>query len=187
MGGLGAGNAALRLLRSWPRTPPEGRPHVVDGIERFEVDGYDYSRLANIAADIVLIEWDLAVDPDDLAGFVDRARTQPDRVRVAPYRLYHQYPDEVWNDHRPAAVWAHRRVETRGVRWTVDSDDTCHFFGFGLAYLPRRLLAGYSLAMPLGDDSFSKWHYRNAPHPEVAIDWACRPVHLNHPPIQLGE
>jgi hypothetical protein len=146
------------------------------------MEGYDYRRLANYHEDVVVIEWDLAVDPDDLFRFMGRARDIPDRVRVAPYRLYYQYPDEVWGGQR-GPVWAHRRVETHRVRWVRDRDATCHYFGFGLIYLPAGLLEGFcgDDAGPLGDNSFSQWHYRTAADREVVIDWDVRPVHLNHP------
>jgi len=179
----------MRVLRSWPRSVPEGRSHVVDDIDRFEVDGYDYRRLAMVRDDVLLIEWDLAVDPDQFAGFVDRAKQQPERVRVAPYRLYYQYADQtVWGDHKPGLVWAHRRyTEPDRLRWVADNDQTCHLFGFGLTYLPFELLAGFCLdeTGPLGDSSFSHWHYRHADDPEVVIDWDCRPIHLNHPRLEV--
>lgn len=172
----------MKLLRSWPRHPPPGRAHVIDGLERVIIDGYDYRRLVN-HGDVVLVEWDLAVDPEQLATFITRAAASPGAVRVAPYRLYYQYADDPWNPHQP--VWAHRRIENDRVRWVVDSDTSCHFFGFGLTYLPGELVAQYCAADagPLGDDSFSKWHHRHVT-PEVPIDWDIRPVHLNHPPIK---
>lgn len=149
---------------------------------------YDYQRLAVVGDDILLIEWDLAVDPDQLSGFVDNIRTNPDRVRVAPYRLYYQYADFSWGGRQHEVVWAHRRrLEDGRCRWVDTGEPTCHLFGFGLTYLPGELLAAYCRAEPgpMGDSSFSNWHYRNADDPEVVIDWECRPVHLNHPPLEV--
>jgi len=180
---------AVKLLRSWPRDPPEGRPHVIDGIERFIVDGYDYRRLAAVKDDVVLIEWDLAVDPEQVAGFIARVRQTPERVRVAPYRLYYQYADDtVWGETEPRPVWAHRRYTSpERLRWVVDGDDTCHLFGFGLTYIPAPLIAAFcaDIQGPLGDSSFSRWHFLHAEDPEVVIDWECRPVHLNHPQLEV--
>ena len=183
----------MRLIRSWPSSIPEGRSYVVDDIERFIMDGYDYRGLADLNDDIVLIEWDIAVGGEQLRTFIDRARAEPDRVRVAPYLLYRGGRDRVFDDvtgervRSPQIPFYVHRVREPGMRtWVKGPDDTyCHMFGFGFIYLPRQIIADFCAqlapASKFGDTEFSRWHMKTAgKHRAVPIDWDCHAVHLHY-------
>ncbi len=172
----------MRLIRTWPHRVPSGRTgYVIDAAERLLVRGYDARALVGLGDDILLLEWDIAVGQEDLAVFAARARREPGRALVAPYRLYPQV-----NPGLVGPIWAHRR-EPGNVPVTP-ADQSCHRFGFGMIYLPRLLLEGFIddwlAANPLGnltDETFSGWHHRTAGDPEVPIAWEVRPVHLHYP------
>jgi hypothetical protein len=78
----------MRLLRSWPSRIPEGRSYVVDDIERLVIDNHSYGPLSAVDDDVLLLEWDIAIGQEDLRHFADHAAKDPDRVLVAPYRIY---------------------------------------------------------------------------------------------------
>jgi hypothetical protein len=61
---------------------------VDDLIERLVITNHDYARLRELEDDIVLLEWDVAVGREELRDFMIRARTFPNDVLVAPYRIY---------------------------------------------------------------------------------------------------
>lgn len=177
----------MQLLRSWPEQVPPGRAHVVDDVPRLLMRDYDYrAPLAEVDDDVLLIEWDLAIGKEDLAEFARRAKAAPERVLVAPYRLYHYSSDR----DRPAPIWAHRRYEgtpeAGTLRHVTEADQTCHLWGLGLTYLPRHVIAAFVAAWggTLTDGALSGWHYRNVAG-DVPITWDIRPVHLHYrlPPI----
>jgi hypothetical protein len=172
----------VRLIRSWPATVPEGRSYVQDDLPRLAMDGHDYRCLADVADDILLLEWDIAVGKEDLRAFANMAQSEPDRVLVAPYRLY---------DTRPPGQWAHRRYEgtpeTGHLRHVTPDDRTCHLWGLGMTYLPRVFVEAYMSANPAGhvsDGTLSGWHHRNVSE-DVPIAWHVRPVHLHYPRLEL--
>lgn len=176
----------MKLLRSWPATVPAGRAYVHDSIPRLVMRDYDYRILGDVDDDVLLIEWDLAVGKEELVEFADRARATPDRVLVAPYRLYHYASDR----DRPVPVWAHRRYigtpETGRLVHVTEDQPTAHLWGLGLTYLPRHVIRRFLAAWPgdVSDGSLSGWHHRHI-EPEVPITWDIRPVHLHYqiPPI----
>ena len=171
----------MKLLRSWPATVPPGRAYVHDAVPRLVMRDYDYRILGDVDDDVLLIEWDLAIGKDDLVEFADRARATPDRVLVAPYRLYAYSSDR----DRPAPVWAHRRYigtpETGQLVHVAEGDPVAHLWGLGLTYLPRQVIAAFLAAWSgdVSDGSMSGWHYRNV-EPGVPITWDIRPVHLHY-------
>lgn len=175
----------MKLLRSWPSVIPPNRPYVVDGMTRAVMANHDYSSvLRHVDDDVLLLEWDIAVDHEDLVGFARRAAKTPGDVLVAPYRIYYPHLPQI-------PIWAHRRWDGRpegmsnpaGAVPVTDDAEQCNLFGLGLVYLPRDLIRGF-LAIPyarhMGDVEFSIWHYRHVRR-DVPIDWATRPVHLNQP------
>lgn len=177
----------MLLLRSWPEQVPPGRPHVVDNIPRLHMRDYDYrGPLGEVDDDVLLIEWDLAVDKEDLAEFARRCRAGPERVLVAPYRLYHYSSDR----DRPAPIWVHRRYlgtpETGQLIHVQPGDETCHLWGLGMTYLPHWIIQKFLVEWggPLTDGALSGWHYRHIEQ-DVPITWDIRPVHLHYqlPPI----
>lgn len=169
----------MKLIRSWPRIVPDARNYVWDDAPRLVVHGYDARALADVGDDVLLLEWDIAVSRDDLVSFAEAAAQDPQRVLVAPYRLY-----------PPAyglreAIWSPRRMP--GNVPVEPGEAVCHLFGFGMTYLPGKLLRGFAddwlVRNPAGnltDETFSRWHYDRAPDRDVPICWDVRPVHLHY-------
>jgi hypothetical protein len=180
----------MRLIRSWPSRIPEGRAHVVDDIERLVIERHDYKPLAAIDDDVLLLEWDIAVGQEDLRHFAAHAAEDPDRVLVAPYRIY----ADAYN--LPADIWAHRSWDGDGVG-TVSPNGAvpiatgapfCNLFGLGMVYLPRQVHRGFvavAWAANFSDTSLSMWHYEHVAK-EVPICWDVHPVHLNYLSHELG-
>jgi hypothetical protein len=173
----------VKLVRSWPASIPEGRSYVVDDIPKFVMNGFDYRGLVDLDDDVVLIEWDIAVGGEQLRTFIDRAKAEPDRVRVAPYLLYR---GGLKGD-RPQVPFYVHRVREPGMRTWVKgpADKYCHLFGFGLIYLPKDLIAGFVAQMgtsKFGDSEFSRWHMRQplGERRNVPIDWDVHAVHLHY-------
>lgn len=171
----------MKLLRSWPAEVPEGRAYVHDSVDRLVMSGYDYRILDAVDDDVLLIEWDIAVDKQQLQTFAARARSQPERVLVAPYKLYHFSSDR----DRPEPVWVHRKYEgtpeTGRLVHVSEQDPVCHLWGLGLTYLPRWIVRRFldEWSGTLSDGAFSGWHYRNIEQ-DVPIAWDVRPVHLHY-------
>ena len=183
----------MRLLRSWPAVIPDDRVrgHVVDGIERFVMRNHHYGSLAAVDDSVLLLEWDMAVGQDELRRFARRAKEAPDRVLVAPYRIY---ADAYGLD---ADIWAHRAwdgtgsgtVVPTGARAVETGAPFCQLFGLGMVYLPRDLIRRFcaaSWASHFGDKEFSMWHYERVTH-DVPIMWEVQPVHLNYLIPDLGD
>lgn len=174
----------MRLIRSWPAVIPDGRAHVVDDVERLVIDNHDYTSLATVDDDVLLLEWDMAVSKEDLLRFARMARTRyTGRVVVAPYRVYYE-------EMMQTPVWAHRTwngepvgmANPVGARPVVEYAPVCNLFGLGMVYLPAGLVRRFvhdRYAARCGDVEFSMWHYRNVA-PEVPILWTIRPVHLHY-------
>lgn len=152
---------------------------MVDQIDRIVIDNHDYRALADLDADVVLLEWDIAASKHDIEVFAGLARQSPGSVLVAPYLLY-----------TPEPMWAHRSWEGEGPGATgagpVDvGAQHCNLFGLGMCYLPKDLITGFiesGWSNHFGDVEFSMWHYHNVSK-EVPIAWAIQPVHLNHPGV----
>lgn len=189
----------MRWLRSFPARMPHGRAHVVDDLERLIIHDYDYTPLAAIGEDVCIVEWDMAVSPDDLARFEWIANGNRLDICVAPYLLYHVGPEP---------VLAHRVLVEDGEggygeRWLHEGERSCDYFGFGLIYLPWYLISefldspaparGWPLYAPGGyhdtrftDQTFSCWIAHNRPEDVMTgrrtrVMWSVRPVHLHGP------
>lgn len=173
----------MKLVRSWPANIPEGRSYVVDDIPKFVMGGegrreFDYRGLIDLNDDVVLIEWDIAVGGEHLALFMERAKAEPDKVRVAPYLLYRR------GNRMPQVPFYVHRIRRESVRrWAQPGDTHCQYFGFGLVYLPADLLRRYVAQMGtrehFGDSEFSRWHMLNVTR-DVPIDWDITLVHLHY-------
>lgn len=176
----------MRLLRTWPHRIPQGRSGwVEDDIERVVIRGYDARALVDVQDDVLLLEWDIAVSKEDLAHFAEHAATAPAAVLAAPYRLYPE-----GNPGMVAPIWAPRTMP--GNVPVTEGQPACHYFGFGMVYLPATLLREFADTWltnnPSGnltDETFASWHYRTQP-PEVPICWHVRPVHLHYSPKDLS-
>jgi hypothetical protein len=175
----------LRLLRSWPAEVPDGRAHVIDGMERLVIKGFRYDPWLNqINDDVLLIEWDIAVSREGLVAFADRARQYPDRPITAPYRLY-----QSTRSGRPLSrpVWSPRYADGRGP--VATGDPYCELFPLGMTYLPRDAIAGFFEAMTADarlavegftDGAFSGWWWRTTGI-ETPLFWEVHPIHLHYP------
>lgn len=187
----------MRLIRSWPANPPKGRSRVVDGLDRFVMDGFDYRGLADYNDDVVLLEWDIAVDGDDLDHFIEHAQREPKRPLASPYKLHRAsaYGDLLPGDvpwvwpllhwvgpgSRPGPVPGDPDVPGTHSEMAQMGDPTCNGFSFGLVYLPRKLIRRHEAAWDgrISDTSFSVWHYNHV-RPDAPICWHVRPVHLHY-------
>jgi hypothetical protein len=186
----------MRLVRSWPARVPEGRPHVVDGMERLIIEDFDYRPLADLDDDVLLIEWDIAAGREEIEHFAEHAYREPKRVLTAPYKLYRDSgyrphwpePDNPWvwmlnhwrgEGERPDAAQGETIPGSHTVMPDI-GDPTCNGFGFGMIYLPRKLIRRFVKTDPshFGDVSFSVWHFHNV-RPDARICWHVRPVHLH--------
>ena len=127
------------MVRAWPDRPPDA-PHIIDGWPTIPVDDYDYRAAAELADDVIVLDWDIAVSKPDLESFAGRARQTPDVPLAAPYLLHGQ----------PDPVWAHRVWERPGqlLRYVEYGETACDLFGFGMVYLPWSLTAAYIAANP---------------------------------------
>lgn len=180
----------MKLLRSWPLEIPAGRSYVVDDIEHLVMSDYDYTVLGEVADDVLLLEWDIAVGSEQLAAFAERAATEPGRVLSAPYRLFPGH--HPWN-HPKGTVWStwnYRRTQQEGGMVEVGPPGpTAHLSGFGMVYLPaeliRKYLADRKPDWRFSDMSFFAWMHRVIQRP-IELDWSARPVHLHQPIPPIG-
>lgn len=172
----------MKIIRSWPEQVPADRPHVVDALPKFVMGDYCYRGLVDLEDDLILLEWDIAVDREGLEAFMDGARSNPDDVLVAPYRIYS--PTEGNEDLPQGPIWVMRRYNEgeQSMRWVTEDDEACHLFGLGMTYLPRELIRAFVEDWPghFNDTAFSGWHYRNVQQ-EAPIAWDVRPAHLHYP------
>lgn len=172
----------MRIVRSWPEVVPPNRPHVDDTLPRLVMAGYDYRCLEQVDDDLILLEWDIAIDFEGLQRFIAHAKAEPDRVLVAPYRLYMATMRDQ-NLRRP--VWCHRVYERpelkESPRHVTEDDPEAHLWGMGMIYLPNAVRAGFLAAWPghCNDGALSGWHNVNV-RPTARITWDVRPAHLHY-------
>lgn len=165
----------MRWVRTWPARIPVDRSYVVDQLPRIEMADYNYVPvLEQLDDDTVIVEWDIAVDAVDILRFSSACLAEPDRVRVAPYRLFPR------STNLPETVWAHRRVG-QNPPWITEDVPECDLFSFGLVYLPHSIVTRYLATKPevTGDAIFSKWHHSQGLGP-VPVAWDVRPIHLHY-------
>lgn len=156
------------VIRSFPEFVPPNRAYVVDDIPIYKMINYDYSALPTIfPQDLILLEWDMAVDADELEQFKYATLKEPDRPLVAPYKIS-----------GTKRHWVHWHGDGVNVMdWVNEGDPYCDGAGFGMIYLPYHLTMAYLRDNPtkhLTDTNFSIWY--NKPIP---IAWGIRPVHLH--------
>jgi len=179
----------VKLIRSWPLHPPPGRARVEDDTTRLLNEGYEYRGLRDFDDDILHLDWDMAVSKEDLVSFAGKAKQRSDEVRVAPYLIY---PDT--RPGLPKPTWSCRKYtadDRSQLRYISDGEETCHLFGFGMVYLPRDLIIGFTDTYPAGgrvlmdDNAFSTWHHAEV-KAETALDWDVKPIHLNYLPGKMA-
>jgi hypothetical protein len=165
----------MKVYRSWPKNPPHSRNHVEDNIPRIYIDNYDLLDSPDDLPDngFILLEWDIAVSPEDLEAFWHHARSVSTRVLVAPYRLY---PVSTGLEH---PVWAHR-VADDPERWIEYSERWCDYFSLGMVYLPPGVISRYARTnQRMTDTMFASW-YRKTYDVQTYVDWSVHPVHLHY-------
>lgn len=166
------------VVRAWPDSPPPGRPYVVDSWPRTRVDDYNYVGLADLGDDVIVADWDTAFDLRELQGFADRCRgvTVP---RVVPCLMYQDGDNDL-----AGPVWNAKVYERSGqsMRYVAEGEPVCDLFGFGLTYLPHKLIVAFMETWPgkvMDDMSFSGWWYRESGR-QTELDWGVRPVHVHY-------
>lgn len=136
---------------------------------------HSYVGLERYDDDVLLLEWDIAVDRSALLRFIRHSKATPDRVVVAPYMLHQETYRPVDID----PVWAHRRADKAHVS---TGEPTCAFFGFGLAYLPAAAIRGFREAWPaehFSDSAFSTWYIKTM-SATTPIAWDVPVAHLHY-------
>lgn len=183
----------MRVVRSWPALEPAGHARVIDSFERVLTPPFDYFPLgvpAGLGQDVLHVDWDTAVSPEDLALFAARANEDPGRVLVAPMR---EYPGGLHGTTPRALsrpVWNCRVYEGAHTRYVKPSDNCAHLFGFGMVYLPAKLVVAYcaeaaGAGETFSDIGFSGWHHVQVER-EARLCWDVAPVHVNYPaPAEL--
>ncbi len=173
----------MRVIRSFPATVPPGRSYIVDDAERHLNADYDYRGLVAYGDDLIHLDWDMAIGREDLEHFAEHARREPDRVLVGPQRV------DVGDGRRHLAkpVWNMRRYVGDRLQHVGSFDPTCDLYGFGLVYLPGKLLRAFEDrwraelddgSVRFDDTGFAGWAYRECgPAP---ICWDVHPVHLHY-------
>lgn len=172
----------MKIIRSWPEKVPPNRPHVNDTLPRLVMRGYDYRCLEEVNDDLILLEWDIAVDRDGLETFLWHARQSPGKVMVAPYRLYMMTAKD---QNLPKPVWCHRVYENPEMRdrprHVTEADEGAHLWGMGMLYLPNEVRRNFLAEWPghCNDGALSGWHNVNV-EPAAKIAWDVRPAHLHY-------
>jgi hypothetical protein len=165
----------VQVVRAWPNHPPGGRPHVHDDWPRVAVDNFDYRGLIALGDNVINLDWDVAVDLDDLRSFANHAAENPDRPLWGPCKL--------WGE--PIPRWCAQTIAPDGscVNWVTEVDTYCHLFGFGFTYLPHSLMVQYVAENPgtiMSDVTFATWLYYTQGRGEVKIDWSVRGIHIHY-------
>lgn len=170
----------MKFLRSWPQVVPPHRAHVVDDIPRHVMQDYSYRGLSDYNDDILLIEWDMAVGIEDLTRFRAHIADAPDRVVVAPYKVYESTTRPTPLSCGP--VWVHRKYvgAKESSRFVDEFEPDADLWGLGLTYLPRDIIREFMEYWPghFSDTSLSGWHFDR--YGAVPIAWDVRPVHLHY-------
>lgn len=125
----------------------------------------------------VMVEWDIAFEPDVIEYMEACIAGAPHDVHVAPYHLWPQSTE------LPGPVIAHRLAcsEPPGYRWIQNAEAwhvvRCDAFSLGLIYWPRELLRvarTLELRDPGADVTLSRAWGRGG-----RIAWGAWPVHLH--------
>lgn len=179
----------MKWIRTFPLVIPRNRSYVSDQVERVYIEDYNFSPLLDQHEDIAMLEWDIVLSAEQMAEWERRIRSNPDSIRVLPYRLPYHYDST-----SQAPAWAHRHAEPADINnlehlrqnrdWVREGDPTCELFGFGATYIPVEMLLAFADSLYyereqwINDHHFSAWHWSER-HESVTIDWDIRPIHLH--------
>lgn len=163
-------------LRSFPEIIPEGRPYVMDDMDRLYMDNYDYAPklspmiFASKPWDgLLIVEWDIAISRRGYTSLLSFCLSNPDFVIAADYEL---------NEFGYACRDTLEPIRTRKF------GGKCNYFGLGCTYIPRDILTHYLLDKEswqphdrrMTDTNFSRWHLEKYGQTVIA---PVRVVHLN--------
>lgn len=174
----------MRLVRSFPAEVPQGRNYIVDDAERHLNRDYQYRGLVAFDDDLIHLDWDMAVSREDLEAFARAARAlRSTLVLVAPQRV------DVGDGrrHLREPVWNMRRYEGGRLRHVTETDEWCDLYGFGMVYLPGKLLREFEDtfreqlddgSVRFDDTGFAGWASKE--YGQALIAWSVRPVHLHY-------
>lgn len=175
------------LVQTWPYRVPDHRSYAFNHQAlNVPIGQHDCRPVLEIlkksrAPGVLMIEWDIALDGDDLRTICRRAIEHPDEGFVAPYKLW------------PGPTWCHRIIYPTSDReltydecqeritWIQPDDPACNLPGFGCIYLPRPILEAWEPAPHdprLTDSNFAWW----AQQQDLwwPILWDIHPVHLHY-------
>ena len=175
------------FVQTWPERIPEARSYPFCWQARQVPISHHDARpvfdllAASAAPGVLMIEWDIAFDGDDLRTLCRRAIAEPDVGFVAPYKLW------------PGPTWGHRIIDPPGpdeldfeqaqqrIRWVKPGDPACNLPCFGAIYIPRHIAEAWepNPADPrLTDSNFAWWAQQKDLWWSIA--WDVRPVHLHY-------
>lgn len=173
----------MKLIRAVPSKIPEKRNYVVDQLDAIPMWNYDMHFLRDFKDNIILLEWDIAVEYHDLVNFITHVRSAPHLVHVAPYILYPT------STNLPSTVWSHRTMVREiplQLDWIDYGDPVCDIFSTGMIYLPQEIIEASSHADELitwhdnlTDSKLAFWHYYKI-RKKVPVHWDVRPIHLHY-------
>lgn len=186
----------MKWIRSFPRNIPANRNYVVDGLDRFYMENYDYRGLSSYGDNLLLVEWDIVLAPHiihDIKQWVSE-EGDIDKVQVLPYP---QYPTP--ENGLTRTVYAHRKIVEPVKNVPPDTvsihffDPVADYFGFGCIYLPKTILEAFEQADPktrglpanderFTDQTFSFWlrHNQHEFFNQALVHWSEEPIHLNY-------
>lgn len=152
----------MKWFQAFPHPIPEDRAYVVwrnSQVMRVATEpgkyGLGLEQMALQAPEgFAMLEWDLAIDLDDMAVMEAAVRWKPDLIHVAPYPLW-------WKPEGPlVAQWNQPYVPgERGAMHSRSILAQDHMAGLGLVYFPAWVL----------DALAGRWSEVNYPHAEADI------------------
>lgn len=158
-----------RWVRSWPAPmPATGRNYVVDQLPLLRVGNFDLADNEDawtVLRDCTLLEWDVALSPESMVLWEAKVDRTPERVHVAPYRVYagSGYGADDWLP--PMGQPAER-------------------FGFGMIWFPAEVLDRFRAAprnphaLWFTDGTFAAWY--SGAYGAALAHWDVQPLHLNY-------
>lgn len=177
----------MKLVRSWPRDEPgEFHAHIVDNSDKVYIPAVDYRPLRDVDDDVIHMDWDVAVGRNELRAFAQKCVAEPDIVRVAPTmvnptRVQRGNPGAKFKD-----TWLVFKQMPLGRESLEPGEPYCDYYGFGMVYLPRWTIVGFTDYLKARgdyesflDSTFDVW-YRKVSGKRVPVEWDTNAVHINY-------
>jgi hypothetical protein len=177
----------MKLVRSWPKKPPDNHPRIYDNCERVYIETVDYRPLLQLNDDVLHLDWDVSAGQDAVKAFARKCKAEPELVRVAPtmsyptrQRRWHSAPG---TPHR-YMIWAIGDDGKTKIELPEGSPE-CNISSFGMIYLPQWTIAGFCAALEFNgygdkfiDVNFCYWYYRETGR-AIPVDWDTHTIHIN--------